>query len=251
MRMARLLPLLAVAAAVVPFQAAAGTTPGPQLRLSPASGQPGSHFTATFTYSVSRCDLYDVGLWWDDPHYTTPLGAGADQSSGQFCQVSIDAVVPDADANPGTTYPVHAYTSPRGASVDGGPGPSGTAAFAVTGVPSTAAATGSSSPAAHPGGHGGTPAPGPGSSASQQASVAGVNAATSPASPSAPDAAAAPASPAPEQTTPGREAPPVVIANRPANWLGMFAAVLAAGVLLAAALAWAYRSGRLRSFVRR
>jgi hypothetical protein len=256
MRMTRLLPLLAVAAAVAPLQATAGTTTGPQLRLSPASGQPGSHFTATFTYSVSRCDLYSVGLWWDDPHYTTPLGAGSDQSTGQFCEVSIDAVVPDSDANPGTTYPVHAYTSPHGASVDGGPGPSGTAAFAVTGAPSTASATASASATAHSGpvagsgGHGGSPAPGPASPAPQQASVGGVDTRTSPASPS--DAPVASASPAPEQTAPSRGgAPPLVSATGPADRPGLIAAVAAAGVLLAAALAWAYRSGRLRSLLRR
>ena len=256
MRMTRLLPLLAVAAAAVPLHAMAGTTTGPQLQLSPASGQPGSHFTATFTYSVSRCDLYSVGLWWDDPHYTTPLGGGSDQSTGQFCQVSIGAVVPDADANPGTTYPVHAYTSPRGASVDGGPGPSGTALFAVTGAPSTASATtsatGHSGPADGTVAHGGTPVPAPGSPAAQQAPVGGVGAATSPASPSAPAAAVVPASPAADQTTPpGGGAPALVIATRPADRMGLIAAVAAAGVLLATALAWAYRSGRLRRPLRR
>jgi hypothetical protein len=247
-RMIRLVPLLTVAAAaaVMPLQAAAGTTTGAQLRLSPASGQPGSHFTATYTYSVSRCDLYGVGLWWDDPHYTTPLGSGADQSTGQLCEVSIDAVVPDTDANPGTTYPVHAYTSPRGVSADGGPGPSGTAAFAVTGAPSTGSATGSAT--AHPGpvggnaGHGGAPTAETGSSSGRQASIGGVDAL---ASPSAPDTASAPASPAPEYTgLPSGKASPPLIAGGPADRTSLIAVVAAAGVMLAAALARKYRSGR-------
>jgi len=161
MRRMRVLPLLAAAAALWPvIHAGAGTTSGGRLVLSPATGAPGSHFTATFTYSVSRCDLYGVGLWWDDPHYTTPLGGASDSSTGDLCQVTIDAVVPSADADPGTTYPVHAYTSPHGASVDGGPGPSGTAQYTVaapqgsggaptaTGGPGTGAAPARTAPAA-------------------------------------------------------------------------------------------------------
>jgi hypothetical protein len=252
MRMIRFLPLLATAVVFLPLHVTAGTTSGGQLRLSRDSGPAGTHFTATFTFSVSRCDLYSVGLWWDDPHYTTPLGAGGDRSSGQLCQVSIDAVVPADHASPGTTYPVHAYTSPRGASVDGGPGPSGASAFAVTEPQSTgggAPTTTSAAAIAQPGPTGGT-AGHTSTGARAQSSAADAGAAASSASPPASDGTAAPASPAPDQTAPPtRSQVPAVIPKGTANPMGWISVAAIAGVLLAGALAWAYRSGRLRSLI--
>jgi hypothetical protein len=261
MRMIRFLPLLVTAVVFLPLHVTAGTTSGGQLRLSPDRGAAGTHFTATFTFSVSRCDLYSVGLWWDDPHYTTPLGAGEDRSSGQLCQVSIDAVVPADHASPGTTYPVHAYTSPRGASVDGGPGPSGASAFAVTepqstgggGAPTTtsAAATAQPGPTGGTAGNTSTDARAQSSAAAQAASAADAGAAAASASSPPSDGTAALASPAPDQTAPptGSQVP-AVIPKGPANPMGWISVAAIAGVLLAGALAWAYRSGRLRSLIR-
>jgi hypothetical protein len=259
MRMIRFLPLLATAAVFLPLHAAAGTTSGGQLRLSPDSGPAGTHFTATFTFSVSRCDLYSVGFWWDDPHYTTPLGAGEDRSAGQLCQVSIDAVVPADHASPGTTYPVHAYTSPHGASVDGGPGPSGASAFAVTeprstgvgGAPTTTSAAATAQPGSTGGtaGHTSTGARAQNSAATQTASEADSGAAAVSASPLASGGTAVPAPP--DRTAPSTGSQvPAVIPRGPSNPMGWISVAAIAGLLLAGALAWAYRSGRLRSLIR-
>lgn len=258
-RLIRWLPILAVAAALLPAGAGAGTTTGPQLKLSPATGAPGSHFTATFTYSVSRCDLYAVGLWWDDPNYTKPIGGGQDNSSGQLCQVSIDAVVPTDHATPGTTYPVHAYSNPRFVSAGGGPGPSGSATYAVTAAPGgTGGAPGTepaqpsspSDPAAAAQGHTGTAAPATGAVGGQQTQEAG-GAAESSSSPGAPDATDSPAaSPAPGQTAPLRTTP-LLIQPADATPRGIMLALGGLLLVLAAALAWVNRWGPLRRLLRR
>lgn len=134
MGLASTLGLLALALAA-PIGTQASTSDG-LLSLSPAQGAVGTGFTATFQFSVSVCNQYSVGFWWGASGSQQLLGAASATGTGQSCTVSIQATVP-SDSVAGSTYPVNAYSNPRGVSVDGGPGPSGHSEFAVTGAPSS------------------------------------------------------------------------------------------------------------------
>jgi hypothetical protein len=142
-RLARLFVLIGLAAVAVPLQAAAGTDVGGHLMLTPAQGVQGSHFTATFSYSGAICNRFTVDFWWDSTHL---VGSGQDPSSGQSCVVSINAVVPSNDAQPGTSYTITATSRAlSGASIDDGPGPTATAAYEVL-----HASSGATAPASQP-----------------------------------------------------------------------------------------------------
>lgn len=244
------LPVLAVAAACFPVSAAAGTTTEAQLKLSPASGPSGSHFTAIFTYSVTRCDFYSVGLWWDDPNYTRPLGVGSDTTTGQSCQVSIDAVVPADHAVVGTTYPVHAYASPRNASLGGGPGPSGSAAYTVT-----AASTADHASAGTASAHSSQPAAPTGRSSVPPAVVAqappGGGIETSQGAAGAATSAGSVASDGQPSTTPPVDIPIVGHSTGSTSTPRWVWAAGASLLLLAGVLVWRTRWGPLRRVSRR
>ena len=164
MRLSRLLPLLGFLAltgfaVAPPLHAAAGTTSGPHLALSPAQGTPGSHFTATFTYSVSVCSKYKVWLFWDAPSSSSDvLGTGEPTNTDTACQVSIPATIP-ADAS-STTHTLDASAhldSGNGTAVWSSNDPDATATYVVTPAPSQRSSSpspssSSSASASRPGG---------------------------------------------------------------------------------------------------
>jgi hypothetical protein len=116
-------------AVLVPVGASAGSTTGSaNLSLSPTEGPVGTHFAATVVYSVPTCQEYSVDLFWDNNTY---LASASDASSGQSCEVTLQAVVPSSAAAP-AVHTVTALTHPRGVAAGGGPGPSATASFRVT-----------------------------------------------------------------------------------------------------------------------
>jgi len=124
----RLVSFLGFVAVLVPVGAAAGTSTGSaNLSLSPAQGPVGTHFAATFVYSVPTCQEYSVDFGWDNNTY---LGSASDGSSGQSCKVTLQAVVPSSAS--AATHTVTALAHPRGTAVGAGPGPSATASFRVT-----------------------------------------------------------------------------------------------------------------------
>lgn len=139
---------LAVAIVAAPLHATAGTTTGPRLALTPNQGGLGSHFTATFSYTVPACDEYEVQLIWN-PAAPQLIGTAHPTNSGQACQVTIPATVP-SNAEPGITYAVAAaahLATPNGTGGWSSNDPQASAPYAVTRPPSTT--TSSTSTSAH------------------------------------------------------------------------------------------------------
>jgi hypothetical protein len=243
MRLVRLMPLLGFVAVAIPLHAAAGSTMGARLVLSPAQGGLGSRFTATFTYSVPVCNKYQVELIWD-PSTPDVIGTAQPTNSDQNCQVTIPAAVP-SNAHPGTTYTVLAAAhpaTPSGTGVWSSSDPQGTATYEVTQPPpstaspspsqsaqSAARATASSQPVAFAS---------PQSSAVESASSSSSSDGASGASTSGPASSGA-------QFATGGSPPTALATSQPriSGWVVAIVAV-AAALLLGLALTW--RAGWLR-----
>jgi hypothetical protein len=252
MRLVRLMPLLGFVAVAMPLHAAAGTSTGPRLVLSPAQGGLGGHFAATFTFSVAVCNRYAVQLYWDAsaPDW---IGSAQPTNSDQNCQVTIQAAVPST-AHPGTTYTVRAEAHPvisSGTAVSSTSDPQGTATYEVTQPPpgtsspspsqsaqSSARPTGSSQPIAF---------------ASPPSSTA--ESTTSSTTSSSSDGASGASTPGPASSgapfAGGGSSPAAVATSRPhiSGWV--IAIVALAAALLLLGLALARRAGLLRLPMRR
>lgn len=240
----------AVLLAMLPLTAGASTTSG-DLALSPAHGAPGSHFTATFSFTEAPCDAYTVAFFWDPSNRAMSLGQVDASGAGPTCQVSMDLVVPSSDAAPNHSYTVGGYAGTKQVNagnasfVMGSSKDSGIAQFAVTG--SAPASPGGSEPR-----QGSTPAPtGSTSGATGSASAAGTAATSSSPPGTSPSPDAAVSSPSSNDTG---TAPPLTIQPpHPPAGGGNGGAILPAAVILAllAVATWMYRSGRFRTLLRR
>ena len=244
MRPLRLLLLLGLLA-VAPLHAAAGTTTGARLVLSPTQGGLGSHFTATFTYSVPACNRYEVQLVWDPDNAPDVIGTAQPANSDSACQVTIAAAVP-SNARADVTYTVLAAAHPAttsGNMVWTSNDPQGTAAYRVMPLSSQSASSSSSQGRTTPPSSTRSPAP----LALGPAQGTGPQIATS--SSSSNDAAAGGASgQSTSATAPaaGGTSGVTVVAPRPQGGGWGVALAIAVAALVLVGLALAVRSGRLR-----
>jgi hypothetical protein len=261
MRARAFLPGLALLAAALPISAGASATSA-DLVLSPAQGAPGSHFTATLTFTEAPCSAFTVQFFWDAPTPALSLGSAAATGSGPTCEASIDAVVPSTDAVPSHSYPVGAtagteqVNAGNSSTVVWSSKDSGTAPFDVTSPPSQSSHGSGPTPSA-PGhstttGSTSTSTGGPSGTAGQPVGTGGSSTSAAPpdAGPS-PDAGALGSPP----STDGTNAPLLTLQQPHAPPTGgIGGAILAATVAFLAVLitgSWAHRTGRLRTLLRR
>lgn len=255
---ARLFALVVgVLGTLLPLGVRASTTSA-ELALTPAQGAPGSHFTATFTFTEAPCSAYAVYFFWDAPNHATPLGGSDATGPGPTCQVSLQLTVPSTDADPNHSYAVLASAQTRQVAVGGSAGAvtsstndSGTSEFKVIDAQSQApSGVSDTSPSSRGASPGSTSAPvDRASNGTGLSSGAGVSAlADAPSSSPSPDAANGSASSA------GLQAPPLAAQQphiRPTGGMGTAILAAVAALAITVASAWVYRSGRLRFILRR
>jgi hypothetical protein len=260
MRARMFVSVVTLLAAMLPLATGASTTSG-DLALSPAHGAPGSHFMATFTFTEAPCNAFAVYFYWDVPNPGLSLGGADATGAGPTCQVSMELVVPSTDAVPHHSYPVLASAQTKqvntgnGSAAMGSTKDSGTSQFEVTSPPSQGSPGSAPTPSApsHGSTTASTPAP-TGSTSGATGPSSGTGAA--PMSSGAPGTSPSPgAADGSSSSTDNSKAPPLAIQppHGPATG-GIGGTILAAGAAFLALLlaaAWTYRTGRLRTPLRR
>lgn len=109
-----LVAAVALATWFAPAHASAAAANG-MLTLSPASGPPGTAFTATFTFGAPACPAYTITFNWDATH---TLGqASGRAAASQTCEATLTTATPAGDDSPrATPYQVSVSSSPSGPS---------------------------------------------------------------------------------------------------------------------------------------